>query len=130
MAVPQNHLPYQMPPGELVKSHEFARDFLKIRFYCGTAIAVPYGFYRWICKKCSFQYARQRFRLRYCSRTSSVPKGEGIGCDLIRRADHSDQSWSDLTSGLVGGGMPPPYCTNFIRRALTSDQSGEPNGLI
>ena len=116
MAVPQNHLPYQMPLGELVKSHEFAQDLLKIRFYCGTAIAVPYGFYRWICKKSPVSGETGDF-----ASILFVP---------IRRADHSEQSWPDSTSGLVGGGMPPPYCPNSIRRALTSDQSGEPNGLI
>ena len=72
MAVPQNHLPYQMPLGELVKSHEFAQDLLKIRFYCGTAIAVPYGFYRPNTPDSTFDYDT-------AAGPHPSPKGKALG---------------------------------------------------
>ena len=43
MAVPQNALPGQIILGELGGACDFAWDLLKIGYYRGTAIAVPYG---------------------------------------------------------------------------------------
>ena len=38
------HFPGQIILGELGGACDFARDLLEIGCYCGTAIAVPYGY--------------------------------------------------------------------------------------
>ena len=100
--------PGQIILGELGGNSDFARDLLKIGCYRGTAIAVPYGYagdknaapakagaavlmFGNFCPNTpdsAFDYDTaagphppQRLRLGAPS-----PKGEGIGCDLIRRA--------------------------------------------